>query len=80
MASQLQNKNAINRAKVLSFWSIIKNKKIEINMINGTKVNGIFLGTKSDQSQLLIKKLQTPIGIYPYTLLRQTDISFITVL
>lgn len=73
----IQKQNAVNRSKVLSFWTLIKNKNVEIRMINGTKVNGIFLGTKSDQSQLLIKQLKTPIGTYPYTILRQSDISYI---
>lgn len=76
-ASDRDDDNAKNRANVLSFWTLLKNKKVEIKMINGTKVNGIFLATKSDQSQLLIKQLKTPIGTYPFTLLRQTDISYI---
>ena len=75
--SDVQKHHADNRSKVLSFWTIIKNKTVEIHMVNGTIVSGIFLGTKSDQSQLLIKQLKTPIGTYPYTILRQNDISYI---
>ena len=78
--SKTQQQNTMNRGKVLSFWTVIKNKKMEIHMMNNTIVNGIFLGTKSDPSQLLIKSLQTPIGMYPFTLLRQSDISYIKIL
>ncbi|KAJ5071070.1 gem-associated protein [Anaeramoeba ignava] len=66
--------NYLLRKKSLQFWKFVENSKVEIEMIEGTKTNGMFRLSNGNQTEFQISELETPIGIYPEAIVRSEDI------
>ncbi|KAJ3398841.1 hypothetical protein HDU80_008516 [Chytriomyces hyalinus] len=65
----------------LRFWLAVSEKKPEavFHMHKGTAVHGILTGTDAVGAHCNVSSLKTPIGTYPLTTLRTSDIDSIQI-
>jgi hypothetical protein len=72
-ASQ-QEFHAHMKMRMLKFWAAARGRDVETQCYGGAKVSGVFQGTDAVQEVLLMEGLCTPLGTYPYAMVRASDV------
>mmetsp|Transcript_32717 Transcript_32717/g.62826 ORF Transcript_32717/g.62826 Transcript_32717/m.62826 type:complete len:110 (+) Transcript_32717:68-397(+) len=70
------DERAQHRKRWLDLWARLSSSQrpVTIQMHDGLQVDATFLATDASQTSYLVSDLQTPIGVVPSALLRQSDI------
>eukprot|EP01134_Creolimax_fragrantissima_P002191 CFRG2191T1 len=73
-ATEVQQKRADLRERALEAILLLTGRRADINMFGGEILCGVFEGMDSQQTTVLVAKLETQIGVYSHVQLRATDV------